>query len=52
MSFVRREGNGVAHVLSKLATENERNDRWFEEQLESISEIVKRECFASYDDSI
>jgi ribonuclease HI len=40
MSFVRREGNGAAHVLSKLATANIRNDCWFAEQTECISEIV------------
>ena len=52
MNFVRREGNRVAHALSKLAIANVRNDRWFEDQPECISVIVTKERFASYDDSI
>ena len=41
MTFVRREGNGAAHALSKVATESVMIKRWLNEQLECISEMLQ-----------
>lgn len=46
MTFVRREGNKVAHALSKEATTSFLDKCWFFESPECISDLVLMELNA------
>jgi hypothetical protein len=40
MSFIRREGNQAAYVLSKLATTVEIDQSWINKALDCIQDII------------